>query len=78
MLKMQKTKTQKQKKNRTTNIKENRKYTHANNIYTYIHRFVDGIKFWQVFFPLYLKTQVWFPVYQLLILNKQATSVKTE
>ena len=47
---------------------------------TYIHTQICG--WYEVlasfFFPLYLKTQVWFPVYQLLILNKQGTSVKTE
>lgn len=50
MQKRNKPKNQKQKNKTTTNVKEHRKYTHANNIYTYIYRFVDGRKFWQVFF----------------------------
>lgn len=45
-----KQKTRNKKNKTTTNVKEHGKYTQANNIYTYIYRFVDGRKFWQVFF----------------------------
>ena len=57
MLKVQKNKNKnpETKKNRNTNnVKEHRKYIHANKIHTYIHRFVDGMKFWQVFFSLFI------------------------
>lgn len=67
------------KKNRiTTNVKEHREI-HTCKQHIYIHTQICGwYKVLESFFPLYLKTQVWFPVYHLLILNKQATSVKTE
>lgn len=71
MLKMQK------KPESPPTSKEHREI-HTCKQHIYIHTQIGWYKVLASFFPLYLKTQVWFPVYHLLILNKQATSVKTE